>query len=141
MNISVSKAAKDWGISRTKIYDRINNGVLSRNHDKSIDIAEMVRVFGEPKNKKNSKKTDKNKQKKQFSTTENALLKQQLEHAKELQQIAEKQLKEEKERSQRVEQEKSELLKTVNDLSQSIKLLEMQKLPEEQKKGFFAKFF
>lgn len=48
MNISVTKASKKWGISRTWIYKKINDGTLSRTADKKIDYAEMLRVFGEP---------------------------------------------------------------------------------------------
>ncbi|WP_182407532.1 plasmid replication DNA-binding protein [Psychrobacter sp. GP33] len=48
MNISVTKAAKEWGVSRTTIYQKVNDGELSRTSDKKIDTAEMLRVFGEP---------------------------------------------------------------------------------------------
>lgn len=48
MNISVTKAAKEWGVSRTTIYQKVNEGQLSRNSDKKIDPSEMLRVFGEP---------------------------------------------------------------------------------------------
>ena len=52
MNISVTKASKEWGVSRTTIYQKINDGELSRTSDKKIDTAEMLRVFGEPVFKK-----------------------------------------------------------------------------------------
>ena len=52
MNISVTKAAKEWGVSRTTIYQKVNDGELSRAADKKIDTAEMLRVFGEPLSKK-----------------------------------------------------------------------------------------
>ena len=48
MIISVTKAAKEWGISRTTIYQKVNDGELPRTEDKKIDIAEMLWVFGEP---------------------------------------------------------------------------------------------
>ena len=51
MNISVTKAAKEWGVSRTTIYQKINDGELSRAADKKIDTSEMIRVFGEPATK------------------------------------------------------------------------------------------
>lgn len=51
MNINISKAAKDWAISRTTIYKKISTGELSQNHDKTIAFVEMVRIFGEPKTK------------------------------------------------------------------------------------------
>ncbi len=52
MNISVTKAAKEWGVSRTTIYQKVNDGELSRTADKKIDTSEMLRVFGEPVSKK-----------------------------------------------------------------------------------------
>ena len=52
MNISVTKAAKEWGVSRTTIYQKVNDGELSRTADKKIDTSEMLRVFGEPISKK-----------------------------------------------------------------------------------------
>ena len=52
MIISVTKAAKEWGISRTTIYQKVSDGDLSRTADKKIDTSEMLRVFGEPVSKK-----------------------------------------------------------------------------------------
>ena len=57
MNISVTKAAKEWGVSRTTIYQKINDGQLSRNSDKKIDPSEMLRVFGEPISKKRTERS------------------------------------------------------------------------------------
>lgn len=57
MNISVTKAAKEWGISRTTIYQKVNDGELSRTADKKIDTSEMIRVFGEPVTKKRTEQS------------------------------------------------------------------------------------
>ena len=57
MNISVTKAAKEWGVSRTTIYQKINDGELSRTADKKIDVSEMLRVFGEPISKKHTERS------------------------------------------------------------------------------------
>jgi len=57
MNISVTKAAKQWGVSRTTIYQKINDGELSRTSDKKIDVSEMLRVFGEPISKKRTERS------------------------------------------------------------------------------------
>lgn len=57
MIISVTKAAKDWGVSRTTIYQKINDGELSRTADKKIDTSEMLRVFGEPVTKKRTEQS------------------------------------------------------------------------------------
>lgn len=58
MNISVTKAAKEWGISRTWIYKKINDGTLSRTADKKIDVLEMLRVFGQPMPKARAESSD-----------------------------------------------------------------------------------
>ena len=57
MNISVTKAAKEWGVSRTTIYQKVNDGEISRNADKKIDVSEMLRVFGEPTSKKRTERS------------------------------------------------------------------------------------
>ncbi|WP_204247967.1 plasmid replication DNA-binding protein [Psychrobacter urativorans] len=57
MKISVTKAAKEWSISRTTIYQKINDGELSRTSDKKIDTSEMLRVFGEPVSKKRTEQS------------------------------------------------------------------------------------
>ena len=57
MIISVTKAAKEWGISRTTIYQKVNDGELSRTADKKIDVSEMLRVFGEPISKKRTERS------------------------------------------------------------------------------------
>ena len=57
MNISVTEAAKEWNVSRTTIYQKVNNGELSRTADKKIDITEMLRVFGEPVSKERTEQS------------------------------------------------------------------------------------
>jgi uncharacterized coiled-coil protein SlyX len=57
MIISVTKAAKEWAVSRTTIYQKVNNGQLSRTADKKIDTSEMLRVFGEPVSKKRTERS------------------------------------------------------------------------------------
>ena len=57
MIISVTKAAKEWGVSRTTIYQKVNDGELSRTADKKIDTSEMIRIFGEPVSKKRTEQS------------------------------------------------------------------------------------
>jgi hypothetical protein len=49
MSLSQREAAAAWHVSRATIQRYIRAGKLARTPDKSIDPAEMVRVFGEPK--------------------------------------------------------------------------------------------
>ena len=53
----MTKAAKEWGVSRTTIYQKVNDGELSRTADKKIDTVEMIRVFGEPVSKKRTEQS------------------------------------------------------------------------------------
>lgn len=53
----MTKAAKEWGVSRTTIYQKVNDGELSRTADKKIDVSEMLRVFGEPISKKRTERS------------------------------------------------------------------------------------
>ncbi|WP_263241285.1 hypothetical protein [Psychrobacter sp. SC65A.3] len=53
----MTKAAKEWGVSRTTIYQKVNDGELSRTTDKKIDVSEMLRVFGEPISKKRTERS------------------------------------------------------------------------------------
>lgn len=46
--LSVIEIAKLYGMNRQSIYKRIAKGDLSKNSDGKIDLAEAIRVFGEP---------------------------------------------------------------------------------------------
>jgi TolA-binding protein len=54
-NLSVIELSKLYGINRQTIYNHINKGILSKNSDNKIDLAEAIRVFGEPKKKQDVK--------------------------------------------------------------------------------------
>ena len=49
--LSVIELADLYGMNRQSIYKRINKGDLSKNSDGKVDLAEAIRVFGEPSNK------------------------------------------------------------------------------------------
>ena len=53
----MTKTAKEWGVSRAAIYQKVNDGELSRTADKKIDTSEMLRVFGEPVSKKRTEQS------------------------------------------------------------------------------------
>lgn len=46
--MTVGELSKLYGIHRQSIYKRINKGDLSKSADGKIDLAEAIRVFGEP---------------------------------------------------------------------------------------------
>ena len=53
MLLQIRKAAREWGVSRQTLYNKMKDGELSYSKDergnRQIDSSEMVRVFGEPK--------------------------------------------------------------------------------------------
>ena len=51
--LSVIELAKLYGMNRQSIYKRINKGDLSKNSNGKIDLAEAIRVFGEPSHRSN----------------------------------------------------------------------------------------
>ena len=56
-SLSVLELSKLYNINRQTIYNHINKGILSKNSDNKIDLAEAIRVFGEPIRKQDVKET------------------------------------------------------------------------------------
>ena len=56
-SLSVLELSKLYSINRQTIYNHINKGILSKNSDNKIDLAEAIRVFGEPIRKQDVKET------------------------------------------------------------------------------------
>lgn len=77
--LTVLELSKLYNINRQTIYNNIKKGILSKNSDNKIDLAEAIRVFGEPTKKqdvKDSVKVD------SPSSAENLLLRQQIDMLK-----------------------------------------------------------
>jgi len=55
--LSVIELSKLYGVTRQSIYKRVNKGDLSKNSDGKIDLAEAIRVFGEPSQRVNQSQT------------------------------------------------------------------------------------
>ena len=142
MIISVTKAAKEWGVSRTTIYQKVNNGELSRTADKKIDTSEMLRVFGEPVSKKRTEQS--------LNISDNTYLNSQtvqsytaLEHQLELEKLKNEHLRQQvsdqKQLIENYQQQISQLNKTLEKANASIhdfaqvRLLEF-KQPEQELK-------
>ena len=123
MNISVTKAAKEWGVSRTTIYQKVNDGELSRAEDKKIDVTEMLRVFGEPISKKRTERS--------VNTVQSTLLNNQsvqystdIEHQLELEKLKNEhlsqQVNEQKKLIENYQQQIAQLNKTLDKANASI---------------------
>ncbi|WP_217424369.1 plasmid replication DNA-binding protein, partial [Acinetobacter sp. Marseille-Q1618] len=46
--LSLSEVSKQFNIDRSTVYRAIRNGRLSRSSDGQLDLAEVIRCFGEP---------------------------------------------------------------------------------------------
>ena len=140
MNISVTKAAKEWGISRTTIYQKVNDGELSKTADKKIDVSEMLRVFGEPIFKKRTERsantvqsTPLNNQSVQYNTDiEHLLVLEKLKNEHLSQQVSDQ-----KKLIENYQQQIGQLNKTLDKANASIqdfaqvKLLEFKKIEHD----------
>ncbi|SEM35085.1 plasmid replication DNA-binding protein [Acinetobacter sp. DSM 11652] len=54
-SLTVLELSKLYNINRQTIYNNIKKGILSKNSDNKIDLAEAIRVFGEPVQKQSVK--------------------------------------------------------------------------------------
>lgn len=125
MEISITKAAKDWGISRVTLHKKINEGVLSKQENGTLETSEMVRVFGEPKVKVNSEPAVKVYSDLQPEIGTLHLKIQHLESDLQLQ----------KELTRKGEERESWLQNQVGNLTDTIKLLDAPKAPAITKKS------
>jgi predicted DNA-binding protein YlxM (UPF0122 family) len=55
--LTVLELSKLYNINRQTIYNNINKGFLSKNSENKIDLAEAIRVFGEPIKKQDVKES------------------------------------------------------------------------------------
>lgn len=77
--LTILELSKIYNLNRQTIYNKINKGILSKNSDNKIDLAEAIRVFGEPTKKQDVKEPVKIDSP---DSTENLLLKQQIDMLK-----------------------------------------------------------
>ena len=55
--LTVLELSKLYNINRQTIYNNIKKGILSKNSENKIDLAEAIRVFGEPIKKQDLKES------------------------------------------------------------------------------------
>ena len=123
MIISVTKAAKEWSVSRTTIYQKVKNGELSRTADKKIDTAEMLRVFGEPITKKRTEQsldTTKNTHSNSQNVQNCTALEHQLELEKLKNEHLRQQVSDQKQLIEKYQQQIGQLNKTLEKANASI---------------------
>lgn len=129
MAITISEVSKKWGVTRATIYKKIRQGKLSRLDSGLVDVAEVVRVFGEPSV---SKKTINTSPICEPIQDENVTLLQ------EKIRYLEDNLRQSKDREREAIQREEWLRGQVENLTKTIGLLEDK---TDKKKGLFARFF
>lgn len=117
--LTVTKASKQWGVSRTTIYTKIKNGGLSQRADKKIDSVEMLRCFGEPLTDIDSKVKNTGRNARHGLTTKLLLLEQQIEYEKKLREAEEK-------RAIRAEQQAADFFRELKRLTETVQTIEQR---------------
>lgn len=136
MGITVSQASKDWKVSRTTIYNKINGGKLSKNDDGTVEVVDMVMVFGEPKKK--AEQTEQ-VQKTSDSTTLDTQINTELLLEKQKNEFLEANNKKQEQEIERLQSLLEKSQDTIADLSHTVKLIEHknQLAPVEVKKSWW----
>lgn len=114
--LSVIELSKLYGMTRQAIYKQVKKGNLTKNSDGKIDLAEAIRVFGEPAQHVNRSQTTVTPK-----LSEVHLLEQQVH-------MLQKQLEEAKEREERQWEE----LAVKNEQIESLQRLLMAPKPQQQ---------
>ena len=129
MALNIKKAAEFIKVSRSTLYNKIDSGELSKTPDGKLDIAELLRVFGNPNER------DKTQQQTQFDSVKKTLDTEQDSEVNGLKEQI-KLLKEALEESKKRE---AWLMAKLDTLTDTVKLLETDKKAE--RKGFFSRLF
>lgn len=84
--LSVIELSKLYGMTRQAIYKQVNKGNITKNSDGKIDLAEAIRVFGEPSQYVNRSQATETSKLSEVNLLEQQvhMLQKQLEEAKEL---------------------------------------------------------
>lgn len=93
--LSVIELSKLYGMTRQAVYKQVNKGNLSKNSDGKIDLAEAIRVFGEPSQRVNQLQTTDTQKLSEVHILEQQvhMLQKQLEFAQEREQFQRDELK------------------------------------------------
>ncbi len=84
MEVTISDIQQQWNISRATVYKHIKQGKLSRLQNGKIDVSEVVRVYGEPKETQTRQEVDTvDSQEKSLLLEKIRLLESQLDDARE----------------------------------------------------------
>lgn len=58
MHITIKEIQEQWGVSRSTVYKHLKTGKLSRLDSGLLDVSEVIRVYGETRNRQNETHID-----------------------------------------------------------------------------------
>jgi hypothetical protein len=127
VEFTVIEASALYEVSRQKIYKDIKNGNLSKNRKGKLDLSELLRCYGEPKqNTENVNGVGIKMTSVDTSDIENV----------------KQQLRESKEREVLYQEREQFYQEQIRSLTDTVKLLEHKKSPEpERKRGILDRLF
>ena len=127
MELDIKAAATLYKMARSTIYNKMEKGELSRLPNGKLDYTELLRVFGEPANRKTRQEAKAQTtalQDTQKETVQEAVLREQVRMLQEALRVA--------------NGEKEWLRDKVDTLTDTVKLLQA---PAPQKRGLLSRFF
>lgn len=137
MELDIKAASKAFHVSRPTIYKRINSGELSRLANGRIDMAEMLRVFGEPSSRKPVNVNSLSKEPVKAYSVNDTLHKEKEAFLQDKIRFLEDNLREARNREEWLKEQ-------VKNLSDTVKLLQAPTVHKEEttkKKGFISRLF
>jgi hypothetical protein len=120
VEVSITKASQEWGVSRVTLHKKIRDGLLSKQSNGTLETSEMMRVFGEPKVKVNNEKL----------TQVASEVPPEIAHLLSKIRRLESDLWSQKELTRKGEERETWLQNQVGNLTDTIKLLDAPKAPE-----------
>lgn len=138
--LDIKTAASVFKVTRATIYAKIKNGSLSRRSDKLLDFVELVRVFGEPSDRRTpqEKRQDVSNL---VQSIENDKIDTSIHAEREAMQA--QRIRELEDSLHKAEEREIRLMGQLDKLTDTVKLLNAPKEDEEtpKKQGFFGRWF
>jgi hypothetical protein len=138
--LDIKTAASVFKVTRATIYAKIKNGSLSRRSDKLLDFVELVRVFGEPSDRRTpqEKRQDMSNL---VQSIENDKIDTSIHVEREAMQA--QRIRELEDSLHKAEEREVRLMGQLDKLTDTVKLLNAPKADEEppKKQGFFGRLF
>lgn len=127
VEFTVIEASVLYEVSRQKVYKDLKSGILSKNRKGKLDLSELLRCYGEPKQNTNNVNS--------VGMKVTSVDTVDIENVKQ-------QLRESKEREALYQEREQFYQEQIRALTDTVKLLEHKKMPEpERKRGLLGRLF